>query len=129
MQSESDVDVLILHAEDDFDMIARALRGKKPSTFGACFHAQQCAEKYIKAMLASKGVKFLLTHNLNVLNTQCVSAGIKIEAEENWLALLSGYAVAARYDREIPSLADAKEALEIATMVRKFSRTFLGLKK
>jgi HEPN domain-containing protein len=127
MKEESDVEILVLHAEDDFDMIARALRGKKPSTFGACFHAQQCAEKYIKAMLAFKDVKFLLTHNLSVLSVQCASAGIKIEVEEKYLALLSAYAVAARYDRERLSLEDAQEALEIATQVRKFARKFLGL--
>jgi HEPN domain-containing protein len=129
MKDESDVEVLVMHAEDDFDMIARALRGKKPSTFGACFHAQQCAEKYIKAMLASKNVKFLLTHNLSVLSVQCVSADIKIDVDEKWLALLSAYAVAARYDRESPSLEDAKEAQKIAAEVRKFARKFLGLKK
>ncbi len=129
MKDESDVDILVMHAEDDFDMITRALRGKRPSTFGACFHAQQCAEKYIKAMLASKNVKFLLTHNLSVLNVQCVSAGIKIDVEEKWLALLSAYAVASRYDRERMALEDAKEAQEIAKKVRKFARKFLGLEK
>ena len=129
MKSETDVDVLILHAEDDFDIIRKALRGKKPSTFGACFHAQQCAEKYLKALLAFKGIAFPLTHDLIVLNTKCVSAAINIGVEKKWLALLSAYAVAARYDRDRPSLEDAKEALEIATNIRKFSRTFLGLKK
>ncbi len=28
MKNESDVEILILHAEDDFDMIGKALRGK-----------------------------------------------------------------------------------------------------
>jgi HEPN domain-containing protein len=127
MKDESNIEVLIMHAEDDFDMVARALRGKKPSTFGACFHAQQCAEKYMKALLESKNVRFPFTHDLELLNTKCISAGIKITVEEKWLRLLSGYAAAARYDGERPSLEDAKEALEIAKEVRKFARKFLGL--
>lgn len=129
MKSKSDIDVLIIHAEDDFDMVGKALRGKKPSTYGACFHAQQCAEKYMKALLAFKDIKFPLTHDLTVLEVKCASAGINMDIEKKWLALLSAYAVAARYDRDRPSLEDAKEALEIAKAIRKFARTFLGWKK
>ena len=29
-----------------------------------CFHAQQCAEKYLKALLVWKGIPFPKTHNL-----------------------------------------------------------------
>jgi HEPN domain-containing protein len=129
MKGESDAEILILHAEDDFDMIGKALRGKKPSTYGACFHAQQCAEKYMKALLAFKDVRFPFTHDLNVLNAKCVAAEIEINVEKKWLDLLSAYAVAARYERERPSLEDAQEALAIAVAVRKFARAYLGLKK
>lgn len=83
----------------------------------------------MKALLALKGITFPLTHDLIVLNAKCVSAEINMDIEKKWLELLSAYAVAARYDRERPSLEDAKEALEIATTVRKFSRAFLGLNK
>jgi len=82
MKSESDLDILIVHAEDDFDMVRKALRGKKPSTFGACFHAQQCAEKYMKALLAFKEIRFPFTHDLNALKVKCASVGINIGVEE-----------------------------------------------
>jgi HEPN domain-containing protein len=40
-------------AEEDFKLAQVALRRKTPLTYGACFHAQQCAEKYLKAALVS----------------------------------------------------------------------------
>ena len=41
-------------AEEDFVLAQSALRRKKPLITGVCFHAQQCAEKYMKALLVSK---------------------------------------------------------------------------
>ena len=39
-------------AEDDFAIAGRELRARNNSDYGAaCFHAQQCAEKYLKAFL------------------------------------------------------------------------------
>jgi hypothetical protein len=46
-------------------------------------------------------------------------------AEEDWF---SGYAVQARYPGNQPTPDEAKEALEIARIIRRFARTFLGLK-
>ena len=40
-------------AEQDLKMAKAAVRFKAPSTYGACFHAQQCAEKYLKALLVA----------------------------------------------------------------------------
>jgi HEPN domain-containing protein len=47
-------------AEEDFILARTALRRKKPLNSGVCFHAQQCAEKYIKALLISKCAVFIL---------------------------------------------------------------------
>ena len=44
-------------AEEDFILARSVLRRKKPLITGACFHAQQCAEKYMKALLVSKGAQ------------------------------------------------------------------------
>jgi HEPN domain-containing protein len=38
-------------AEEDFELARSSLKRRKPFTASACFHAQQCAEKYIKALL------------------------------------------------------------------------------
>lgn len=37
---------------------------KNPNYDAGCFHAQQCAEKYLKARLQEAGIHFAKTHNL-----------------------------------------------------------------
>lgn len=127
MKGESDLDVWIDHAEDDFNAAGKLLRGKKPSIYGACFHAQQCAEKYMKAILVFREQRFPMTHDLVILNTLLQQAGVDMNIAEDLLELLSSYAVRARYSGETPELDDAKEALKIAKQVRAFGRRFLGI--
>ena len=128
MNAESDFEIWIDHAEDDANAAGKLLRGKKPSIYGACFHAQQCAEKYMKALLVVKGKRFPMIHDLVTINDLLQRAGINMEVSENDLGLLSSYAVRARYSGERPEMEDAEEAIEIAKTIRKFSRTFLELK-
>ncbi|MBL7163641.1 MAG: HEPN domain-containing protein [Anaerolineales bacterium] len=115
-------------AEEDFIMARLALRQKPPLSYSACFHAQQCAEKYLKALLVSKGVAFPRTHDLLLLQTLCEQASIFVAVNEKDLNTLSDYAVRVRYPGEDPIPEEAKEALEIAKATRKFSKQFLGLK-
>ena len=114
-------------AEEDFALAQSAIRRKKPLVTGACFHAQQCAEKYMKALLVSKKAGFPMTHDLLLLNNLCTNAGIFIEIDAKLLNTLTDYAVRTRYPGESPTPADAKEALEIAKLIRKFARGFLGI--
>jgi HEPN domain-containing protein len=115
------------HAEEDFTLARAALRRKQPLAFGACFHAQQCAEKYIKALLISKGADFPKTHDLLMLNNLCSNNGILLEIDPKHLNTLTDYAVRTRYPGNDPTSEDAKEAIELAKMVRTFARKFLGL--
>jgi HEPN domain-containing protein len=115
-------------AEEDSLLAQSALRRKKPLITGACFHAQQCAEKYMKALLISRKAEFPKTHDLLLLNNLCSSDGIFIEIDAKLLNTLSDYAVRTRYPGQEPTPVDAKEALEITKRVRKFARSFLGLR-
>ena len=55
-------------AEGDFATASRELRARKaPNYDAACFHAQQCVEKYLKACLQEADVAFGRTHNLSAL--------------------------------------------------------------
>jgi HEPN domain-containing protein len=117
------------YAEEDLIMAKSALRRSKPLTIGSCFHSQQCAEKYFKAMLVSQNVEFPKTHDLLILHTLCADAGILTGFTKDDLGRLSGYAVHTRYPGNQPTPAEAKDALEIAMNIRKFARAFLGLKK
>lgn len=120
----------VAYAEEDFDVAKTTLRRSKPFISPSCFHSQQCAEKYIKAMLVSKSVAFPKTQDLLALNTLCNNAGILTRFTQDDLDKLSAHAIHAygpSNTRITPE--EAREAIEIATTVRKFSRTFLGLKK
>jgi len=114
-------------AEEDFALAKSALQRKKPLLTGACFHAQQCAEKYMKALLLSKGADFPKTHDLLMLNHLCSAAGIFLEIDQKLLNTLTDYAVRTRYPGEGPTVEDAKEAMEITKSVRSFARKFPGL--
>jgi HEPN domain-containing protein len=115
------------HAEEDFVLARVALRRKQPLSSGACFHAQQCAEKYMKALLISKGADFPKTHDLLLLNNLCSANGIFLEIEQKHLNTLTDYAVRTRYPGDDPTAEDAKEAIELAKLVRDIARKFLGM--
>lgn len=117
----------VAKAEEDYKLVQSALRRKKPLITGACFHAQQCAEKYIKALLISKGANFPKTHDLLMLNNLCSDAGIFLEIDPLLLNNLADYAVRTRYPGEEPTLKDAEEALETTKLIRTLARKFLGI--
>ena len=117
------------YAEEDWRSAQRLLRGGKPSTTNSCFHSQQSAEKYFKALLVSKKAYFPKTHDLSALNMICAENGILTGFSTANLVVLTDHAVATRYPGEMPTIEDAREALEIAKSIRKFARNWLGLKK
>ena len=62
------VEEWIRKAEADWHSADRDLRARKhPNYDGACFHAQQCAEEYLKGFLQLKDHRFGKTHNLIAL--------------------------------------------------------------
>ena len=129
MTDISELKSWIAHAEDDFESAKTLTRRKRPLLYSACFHAQQCAEKYVKALLVFKDQGFPKTHDLNTLDKLCSAAGIFIGMDTKTLQLLSTYAVITRYPGDDPTLEEAKEAIEIAKTIRRFAREYLGLKK
>jgi Uncharacterized conserved protein related to C-terminal domain of eukaryotic chaperone, SACSIN len=116
-------------AEEDWDTANTLFKRTKPYKGIICFHFQQCAEKYLKAILVLKGTTFPKTHDLTILSKVCEKTGILIGMDEDDLDLLSGYAATARYPGAEPTLDDSREAQQTAKNIRHFARTFLGLKK
>src|SRR2546428_11789994 len=62
-------------AEGDWTSAQREYRAhRRPNYDAACFHAQQCAEKYLKARLEEAGIAFSRTYNLISLLTLVLAA-------------------------------------------------------
>ncbi len=116
------------YAEEDLIMAKSAIKRAKPLTSSACYHSQQCAEKYLKAILIFKNLEYPKTHDLMMLDKLCNEAGVFTGFTKENMGRLSGYAVHTRYPGNQPTPEEAKEAVELATEVRKFARKFLGLK-
>jgi HEPN domain-containing protein len=115
-------------AESDYRIASREARVRRePSYDGVCFHAQQCAEKYLKARLQEAGVEFPKTHDAEELMNRLLGIEPQIATLRSDLKALAAYAVDFRYpgisaDRQL-----AREALEQCTRVRSFIRATLGL--
>jgi len=86
-----------------------------------CFHAQQAAEKYLKAYLVFLELEFPKTHALEDL---VLLASSKDSMSRNLFTIaceLSPYAVEVRYpDSPSPSYEDAHEALHTAETIRNY---------
>ena len=117
----------IAKAEGDFTTALREYRARKsPNYDAACFHAQQCAEKYLKALLQEKNVAFDKTHDLVTL-LSLLPGMIGLAALRSNLALLSAAAVEYRYPGECATRDDAKESLDTCKAVRAEARHHLHL--
>jgi HEPN domain-containing protein len=109
----------LAYADEDMDLAqhAHSHMAGAPSRLVA-YHAQQCAEKCLKAYLVCLGVDFPYTHNIARLLELCIDTDWCIslqDAEE-----LTPFAIAARYpglDEQV-SEDDASRAIEIAERVR-----------
>jgi len=127
MSEVNDPRAWVERAEEDFELVRTSLRRKKPFAASACFHAQQCAEKYMKALLVSKGADFPKTHDLLLLNNFCSNAGLFLEINPKFLNTLTDFAVRTRYPGEEPTLDEAKEAFGHAKVVRDLAQKLLGM--
>ena len=96
-------------------------------TSAVCFHCQQFVEKMLKAFLASKGVDFPRTHNLELLLKLCGEKDP--DFKDLTVGDLTYYAVEIRYPDEfsVPPMEEAKECFEIAKKVGRFVFGKLGL--
>jgi HEPN domain-containing protein len=114
-------------AEGDFASGGRDYRARKsPNYDSACFHSQQCAEKYMKAVLQELVIAFPKTHDLEKLMRL-------LPPDPFWVAMqpklhtLSAAAVDSRYPGAFATKLQAREAIRIAKEVRDRCRHMLKL--
>lgn len=108
-------------AENDLINAENTIKMEAPPTDTICFHAQQCAEKYLKGFLTFHEIDFPKTHSLEDLVGLCKQIVPEIESELEDVEILSSYGVEVRYPAEIyydiPK-EDAREAIDLAKKVK-----------
>lgn len=106
------------YAKEDLRLAEHSLTMNPCPTRLAAYHAQQCAEKMLKAYLVFREVDFPFTHRIARLLELC--------GDETWVRsleqaeALTPYAVTLRYpgiEAEV-TLTEAKQAIDIARLVR-----------
>ena len=111
-----DPDDWLQHARSDL-RAAQLVRGDAevlPSA--AAFHAQQAAEKGLKAVLVHAAQSFPRTHDLTEILLRIDRAGIPVPVEVEAVRELTLFAVESRYPGDTASITwqDADEAIELA---------------
>jgi len=113
----------ILKAENDLKIARDEIITENPATDAICFHAQQCAEKYLKAYFVFNNKEIRRTHDIAELIKMC----LEIDPEFNFLnredvVSLTDYAVEVRYINEFyfPPLEEAKIAIKLAEEIKDF---------
>ena len=115
-------------AEADFLTATRELKAAEAPNFdAACFHAQQCVEKLMKALPIHHGIVPPRTHDLSALDRLLTPAIPPWSWPVQELRFLTRAAVDFRYPGESADASEANESLDIATRMRAKLRPFLGL--
>ena len=90
--------LLLRKAAEDETLLDEILESTRVTDAIFGFHAQQSAEKLLKAVLSQAGVLYPLTHRLGQLIDLNRDSGIALPAEFDAINLLTPFAVEFRYD-------------------------------
>ena len=92
----------------------------------SCFHAQQCAEKSLKACLVSKLIDPPRTHDLVELNKICKIHDSNFSTIQQYCIFLNPYGVQVRYPNEL-AVDDSivKKAIENAEKIYEFCNNMI----
>lgn len=114
-------------AEEDYLAAQKLARSRETFHGVVCFHCQQCAEKYLKALLEELGLYVEKTHDLNKLYKVLSSHHPLLRSVHRGLPMWSRFAVVIRYPGTRTSKRQAIAALRWAGKVREACRMILGL--
>jgi HEPN domain-containing protein len=103
-------------------------RGSDPHHDEVCFHCQQCAEKYLKALLAELRHPVPRTHILEDLIVSFLSHHASLISLRKGARFLTRFAVATRYPGKNATKREATSALRWADKVRTAARSLLRLR-
>lgn len=114
-------------AESDVSLARLAAGNASIRREQVCFHAQQAAEKAIKAVLIAKGLGFPLTHDIEELIELAEAGGLQMPDSVREAGLLSPYAVETRYPGSWTGItaSDVDEALHTAEQAISWAKGIL----
>jgi len=114
-------------AEDNYiSALTLARRRRNPVPDVVCNQCQQCAEKYLKALLVRHQTNFPKIHDLVQLEELVAQVEPDVRLVHSSLAALNPYGIDIRYPGLDATPADAREAVKAVKQVRKFARSRLG---
>jgi len=121
--------LLLKKAEEDITLLAEVIASERISNEIFGFHAQQAAEKCLKAMLSELDVRFARTHNLRLLMDLLADAGHTLPSSLADLDLLTPYGTLLRYE-DIPAQVDLdrKVIFEMISSLRSIVEKNLGVR-
>jgi len=117
----------VAKAENDLKSAAHLLKMKDCPVDNVCFNAQQCVEKYLKALLITQGLAFPKTHDLGEL-LALLPARLRPSLDSEEQDRLTDYATVTRYpgDYEPISVTEARQAVKIARRIQREVRKLLA---
>lgn len=117
----------LLMAEQDFGAAKHLLSEKALYLGAACFHAQQAAEKFLKAVLIHNQIDFPKTHNIGELLDLIAHVNQPMADSLRDATALNPYGMDVRYPGDFPevTLEDARKAVKLAEKVRNKVRFIL----
>ncbi|MDP2833172.1 MAG: HEPN domain-containing protein [Pseudomonadota bacterium] len=117
-QADDEVRTLLRVAAQDMAVLRLILDAPQIEIEGVCFHAQQCVEKALKAMLAMHGVVYERTHNLVSLADTLADLGVATPVDTEVLLRLNPCAVTFRYgDMKIPNITRQEAMISAARIL------------
>ena len=108
-------------AEDDFEAANDMLNEGESYRWIICYHAQQAAEKYLKAYLVQKSIEPPRVHDLTDLLKVLSLVAPAMGDHLHEIRSLSIYAVDTRYPGDLPAATseEAREAVQLAGEARR----------
>ncbi|MBI3823446.1 MAG: HEPN domain-containing protein [Planctomycetes bacterium] len=108
-------------------MAKKIARGSDPHHDEVCFHAQQSAEKYLKALLEELGQPVPRTHILEDLIVLLAAHHASLRSLRRGARFLTSFAVVTRYPDRDATKREAVSSLRWATKFRAAARTLLKI--
>jgi HEPN domain-containing protein len=118
-------DQWLIKAEQDMKASQTLAGSVPPLLYPACFHAQQAAEKFIKALLTKLQIEFPKTHSIERLIELLYPELPDVCSEIMEAADLTHYGVEVRYPGDMPE-PEEQETLEAIKIVGKVRDTIVA---